>query len=126
MKKKSILYVVFMLIAVLSCSQSTSKYKYSFLNPDLPISQRVNDLVGRMTLQEKVSQMQSRAPAIPRLGIPAYPWWSESLHGVAFNGIATVFPQAIAMAATWDTHLIHQESLYKRYKRPSPSKPFLP
>ena len=62
-----------------------------------------------MTLKEKISQMQNSAPAIPRLGIPAYNWWSEGLHGVARNGIATVFPQAIGMAATWDPRLIHEE-----------------
>ena len=63
-----------------------------------------------MTLEEKVSQMQNTAPAIPRLGIPAYDWWSEALHGVARSGYATVFPQAIGMAATWDTDLIHHEA----------------
>lgn len=80
-----------------------------YLDPSLPIAQRVNDLVSRMTLEEKVRQMQHTAPAIPRLGIPAYDWWNEALHGVARSGIATVFPQAIGMAATWDTRLIHAE-----------------
>ncbi len=67
--------------------------------------ERAADLVSRMTLEEKVSQMQDRAPAIPRLGIPAYNWWNEALHGVARAGLATVFPQAIGLAATWDTNL---------------------
>jgi beta-glucosidase len=66
---------------------------------------RARDLVSRMTLEEKVGQMQNAAPAIPRLGIPAYDWWNEALHGVARAGIATVFPQAIGLAATWDTDL---------------------
>ncbi|HEV2417764.1 MAG TPA: glycoside hydrolase family 3 N-terminal domain-containing protein, partial [Terriglobia bacterium] len=79
------------------------------MNPLLPIEQRVNDLVSRMTLQEKVLQMQHTAPAIPRLGVPSYDWWNEALHGVARSGVATVFPQAIGMAATWDANLIHQE-----------------
>ncbi len=79
-------------------------------NPALPTDQRVSDLVSQMTLEEKVSQMQNTAPAIPRLGIPAYDWWSEALHGVARSGYATVFPQAIGMAATWDTDLIHHEA----------------
>jgi len=66
---------------------------------------RAADLVSRMTLEEKIGQMQNAAPAIPRLGIPAYDWWNEALHGVARAGIATVFPQAIGLAATWDTNL---------------------
>jgi beta-glucosidase len=61
-----------------------------------------------MTLEERISQMQDVAPAIPRLGIPAYNWWNEGLHGVARAGHATVFPQAIGLAATWDTQLLHQ------------------
>lgn len=67
---------------------------------------RAVDLVSHMTLGEKVGQMQNTAPAIPRLGIPAYDWWNEGLHGVARAGLATVFPQAIGLAATWDTGLI--------------------
>ncbi len=69
---------------------------------------RAADLVSRMTLEEKVGQMQNTAPAIPRLGIPAYDWWNEALHGVARAGLATVFPQAIGLAATWDTNLEHE------------------
>lgn len=80
-----------------------------YRDPSLPIARRVDDLVSRMTLEEKVRQMQHTAPAIPRLGIPAYDWWNEALHGVARSGVATVFPQAIGMAATWDTGLIRQE-----------------
>src|SRR5438132_7377529 len=80
----------------------------AYLDPSLPLVQRVNDLVSRMTLEEKVSQMQDVAPAIPRLSIPAYNWWNEGLHGVARAGNATVFPQAIGLAATWDTDLIHR------------------
>ena len=77
-----------------------------YKNPKLPIEQRVDDLVSRMTLEEKVFQMQNSAPAIPRLGIPQYDWWNEALHGVARAGIATVFPQAIGMAATFNDKLI--------------------
>ncbi|HTT67515.1 MAG TPA: glycoside hydrolase family 3 C-terminal domain-containing protein [Gemmatimonadales bacterium] len=77
-----------------------------FRNPDLPLEARVADLVGRLTLEEKVGQMMNSAAAIPRLGIPAYDWWSEGLHGVAAAGRATVFPQAIGLAATWDTALM--------------------
>jgi beta-glucosidase len=76
---------------------------YPFQNPDLPIDQRVDDLVGRLTLPEKVSQMLNNSPAIDRLGIPAYNWWNEALHGVARTSMkTTVFPQAIGMAATFD------------------------
>ena len=77
-----------------------------YQNTDLPFERRVNDLVSRMTLEEKVSQMQDVAPAIARLGVPAYNWWNESLHGVARSGLATSFPQAIGLAATWDDSLI--------------------
>ena len=79
-------------------------------NPSLPMTIRVNDLIRRMSLAEKVQQLRNDAPAIPRLGLPAYNYWNECLHGVARAGIATVFPQAIGMAATWDTPLIHQEA----------------
>jgi len=79
-----------------------------YRNPDLPPEERAADLVSRMTLEEKVLQMQNSAPAIDRLGIPAYDWWNEALHGVARAGEATVFPQAIGLAATWDTDLMHR------------------
>jgi beta-glucosidase len=79
-----------------------------YMDPTQPADVRAADLVSRMTLEEKVSQMQSVAVAIPRLGIPAYDWWNEALHGVARAGVATVFPQAIGLAATWDTDLIHR------------------
>src|SRR6201986_1598086 len=66
-----------------------------YLDPAAPLAQRVDDLVGRMTLAEKIAQMQSDAPAIPRLHVAQYNWWNEGLHGVARSGYATVFPQAI-------------------------------
>ena len=97
--------LVLLLVLILPAhTQSLPAYK----NPNLPIETRVNDLVSRMTLEEKVLQMQNAAPAIERLGIPAYDWWNEALHGVARAGYATVFPQAIGLAATWDTKLMHQ------------------
>jgi beta-glucosidase len=79
-----------------------------WLNPDRPIAERVSALVGAMTLDEKVGQMMDQAPAIERLGVPAYGWWNEALHGVARAGIATVFPQAIALAATFDEPLMQR------------------
>jgi beta-glucosidase len=78
-----------------------------YLNTDIPFDSRARDLVSRMTLEEKVSQMLNDSPAIERLGVPAYNWWNECLHGVARAGTATVFPQAIGLAATWNTDLIH-------------------
>ncbi|MGO9086059.1 MAG: glycoside hydrolase family 3 C-terminal domain-containing protein [Candidatus Sulfotelmatobacter sp.] len=79
----------------------------AYLNPDLPVDQRVDDLVSRMTLEEKASQVVHLAAAIPRLKVPAYNWWTEALHGVA-SGTATVFPEPIGLAATFDTPLIHE------------------
>jgi beta-glucosidase len=92
--------------AVAPSSQSSAA-TLPYLNPDLPIEQRVDDLIGRMTIEEEASQMGWSAPAIPRLGIPDYSWWSEGLHGLGRAGRATVFPQAIGAAATWDAALIH-------------------
>ena len=80
----------------------------AYLDTHLPFPERVQDLLSRLTLDEKVSMMSHPAHGIPRLNIPAYNYWSEALHGVARNGRATVFPQAIAMAATWDKDLIHK------------------
>jgi len=79
-----------------------------FRDPDLPVEQRVEDLISRLTVQEKVPMLMMGNPAIPRLGIPEYFWWNEALHGVARNGTATVFPQAIALAATWNPTLHHK------------------
>jgi beta-glucosidase len=71
---------------------SAQTSKFPFNDPKLPLDDRVNDLVARMTLEEKVSQMQNGAAAIERLGVPEYEWWNEALHGVARSGVATVFP----------------------------------
>ena len=81
---------------------------YAYKDPSLPLEERVADLLSRMTLEEKVSQMVHPAAAIPRLDVPEYNWWNECLHGVARAGIATVFPQAIGLAATWNNDLMHQ------------------
>jgi beta-glucosidase len=75
-----------------------------------PVDARVNDLLRRMSLAEKVQQIRNSTPAIPRLGVPAYDFWNEALHGVARAGAATVFPQAIGLAATWDAPLVHAEA----------------
>ena len=89
-------------VSVLTIPQLSAQ-EYTFRNYKLPIDKRVADLVSRLTLEEKVSQMMDLSPAIDRLGVPAYNWWNETLHGVARSGDSvTVFPQAIAMAATFD------------------------
>jgi beta-glucosidase len=79
-----------------------------YMNPTLPIDVRVDDLVSRMTLEEKASQLVNQARAIPRLNVAEFDYWSEALHGVARDGFATVFPQAIALGATWDAPLLHE------------------
>jgi beta-glucosidase-like glycosyl hydrolase len=77
-------------------------------NPSLPTDQRVDALIAQMTIEEKASQLVNQARAIPRLGVPAYDWWSEALHGVARNGYATVFPEPIGLAATFDPATIKE------------------
>jgi len=86
------------------CTRTTCPY----LNPALPPEERAKDIVARMTLPEEVSQTLNQASAIPRLGVPDYDWWSEALHGVARNGVATNFPQSIGLAASFDTVLIRR------------------
>ncbi len=110
MKKKNVVFAGVLCAAacLATFAQEKSANKLPFQNAELPISQRVDDLVSRMTLHEKISQVAHTADAIPRLGVPQYDWWNEGLHGVARAGQATVFPQAIGMAATFDESLIHQ------------------
>jgi beta-glucosidase len=86
--------------------EMTSPEIPAFLDTFLPFEERLQDLLARMTLEEKLSLMQNDCRAIPRLGIPVYNYWNECLHGVAGNGRATVFPQAIGLAATWDPVLL--------------------
>lgn len=93
-----------------NCSRQKYETTFPFQNTNLPVEQRVNDLVSRLTLDEKISQMMNDAPAIERLGIPRYNWWSEGLHGVARAGLATVFPQTIGLGASWDSELLYRVS----------------
>jgi beta-glucosidase len=93
-------------VAGLSLAQTTKRLPY--LDTSLPKMERAADLVGRMTLDEKISEMMNSSAAVPRLDVPAYDWWNEGLHGVARSGYATMFPQAIGMAATWDAPLVRQ------------------
>ena len=97
------------LVSVRAPAQTTSGALYS--DPSQPINVRVDDLVKQMTLEEKASQLVNQARAIPRLQVPAYDWWSEALHGVANAGTATVFPEPIGLAATFDAPLIHEMAI---------------
>jgi beta-glucosidase len=107
MKKALSLFLVLTLYASTFIVRSQqSSYPFPFRNPSLSLDERVNDLVSRMTLQEKADQLLYTAPAITRLGIPAYTWWNEALHGVARAGYATVFPQSITIANSWDESLL--------------------
>ena len=101
-------FVVTVLLLAGACVPAARAQTPAYLNQRLPFAQRVNDLVGRMTLEEKVSQMKDVAAPIPRLGVPEYNWWNEALHGVARSGLGTVFPQAIGFAATWDDSLVYR------------------
>src|SRR5271155_217592 len=95
---------LFLLFAALTTGLPLAGQTYK--DAKQPLEKRVDDLLSRMTLEEKASQMLSASPAIDRLGVPAYDWWNECLHGVARSGVATVFPETIGMAATWDPNLI--------------------
>src|SRR5688572_17739628 len=108
---KNLISFVTVLIALNSASQDYTSFP--MWNPSLPIEQRVNDVVSRLTLEEKVKQMLNATPAVPRLGIPAYDWWNEVLHGVARTPFrVTSYPQAIGMAATWDTISLYRMADY--------------
>jgi beta-glucosidase len=99
-----------LLLTLLSSAAQTAKPSTTppYLDPSQPVSVRVDDLISRMTLEEKASQLVNQSRAVPRLQIPEYDWWSEALHGVARAGTATVFPEPIGLAATFDAPLIHE------------------
>ncbi|HZZ56698.1 MAG TPA: glycoside hydrolase family 3 C-terminal domain-containing protein [Opitutaceae bacterium] len=97
-----------MAAAALNCTAphtAADESRPPYLDPSQPQERRIQDLISRMTLEEKASMMENTTPGVPRLGIPKYNWWSEALHGVANAGVATVFPQAIGLAAMWDAPL---------------------
>ena len=98
----------FLLVLTASLHVAAQQQALPYMDPAIAVEKRVDDLIGRMTLEEKVEQMRDHAPAIPRLAVPKYDWWNEGLHGVAFSGYATEFPQVIGMAATWDAPLVHR------------------
>ncbi len=94
--------VLFSLSIFICAFSSAQTFKYPFQNPKLPVEKRIENLLELLTVDEKIGMMMDQSKAVPRLEIPAYGWWNEALHGVARAGTATVFPQAIGMAATWD------------------------
>lgn len=102
--------VAFTCWATLGFAGAQNQQKPAYLNPSLAPEQRAVDLVHRMTLEEKASQLVNQARAIPRLNVPSYDWWSESLHGVAVNG-TTEFPEPVGLAATFDASAIHQMAI---------------
>lgn len=97
---------ILLIICLTACLRRQKVYEYPFRNPNLTIGERTADLISRLTVEEKASLMLYNSQGIERLGIPAYNWWNEALHGVARAGRATVFPQATGMAATFDDDLI--------------------
>lgn len=108
--KKNLLVIILFSALVTKAQDYKS---FPMWNPSLPIEQRVNDVVSRLTLEEKVKQMLNATPAVARLGIPAYDWWNETLHGVARTPFkVTSYPQAIGMAATWDSNSLYRMADY--------------
>ncbi len=105
MKTTTVLLPIFCLVMFISCN---NQVRYPYQNTGLDFESRVDDLVSRMTLEEKVSQLTHYAGEVEHLGIPRYNWWNECLHGVARAGKATVFPQAIGMAATFDRDVMYR------------------
>ena len=99
---------ILMLCMSLSVAMGSTAQQMPFHNPLLPVEQRVDDLLRRLTLEEKMLLMMDHSPAIERLGVPPFEWWNEALHGVGRNGTATVFPITMAMAASWDDALVER------------------
>ena len=113
MKQKKIPHFILFLFMSVYCTGQVKSTKHLFENPNLKFEERVDNLVGLLTLEEKVSQMLNASPAIKRLNIPAYDWWNETLHGVARTPFkTTVYPQAIAMAATFDKNSLFKMADY--------------
>ena len=105
------LLVLFVLVFVLDGLNAQESPKPAYLNTSLSAEQRAADLVHRMTVEEKVSQLVNQSRAIPRLNVPDYDWWSEALHGVANNSGVTTYPEPVGLAATFDTDAIHQMAI---------------
>ncbi len=110
-RTRSILQVTFFLALLLVRAAAQAPSSSVYLDPSQPVNVRVDDLIKQMTLEEKAEQLVNQARAIPRLQVPAYDWWSEALHGVANAGTATVFPEPVGLAATFDDPLIHEMAI---------------
>ena len=95
-------------IAALLLSTNLAAQQLPYQNPKLTAAERAEDLLGRLTLEEKTRLMRNGSPGIPRLGVPPFDWWSEALHGVGRNGISTIFPSCIGMACSFDNDLIER------------------
>ena len=106
--KRLILILCAATVPALLAQSAPDRSGQIWFDPSQPLDKRVDALVRAMTLEEKVNQMENHAAAIPRLGVPEYDYWSEGLHGIARSGYATLFPQAIGLAATWDVPLQRQ------------------
>jgi len=102
---KNLLFVLIFLCGIYF--QAAAQYEFPFQDPSLPMEKRMDNLVSQLTVGEKIDQLLYQAPAIDRLGVPKYNWWNECLHGVARAGYATVFPQSISIAASWNKSLIY-------------------
>src|SRR6187551_2180316 len=106
MKSISLCKKIFLLLFILISIDVKAQLPYQ--NPNLTSAERAKDLIGRLTLEEKASLMLDQSPAIPRLGIKKFNWWSEALHGLANNGEVSVFPEPIGMAASFNDSLVRQ------------------
>ena len=104
MKKQLLSMAMLMVISLSASAQQLLPYQ----NPNLSAEARANDLLSRLTLEEKTKLMMDTSPAIGRLGIPQFQWWNEALHGVGRNGFVTVFPITMHMAASWDDTLLYK------------------
>ena len=103
MKKQLFSMAMLMAMSLSASAQQLLPYQ----NPNLSAEARANDLLSRLTLEEKTKLMMDTSPAIARLGIPQFQWWNEALHGVGRNGFVTVFPITMHMAASWDDTLLY-------------------
>ena len=104
MKKQLFSMAMLMAMSLSASAQQLLPYQ----NPNLSVEARANDLLSRLTLEEKTKLMMDTSPAIARLGIPQFQWWNEALHGVGRNGFVTVFPITMHMAASWDDTLLYK------------------
>ena len=97
---KKIFLSIVIIAGLMLIAGCETKYEYPFQNPNLPVDERVDNLISLLTLEEKAELMVNSSQPVERLGIPAYDWWNEALHGIGRAGLATVYPQAIGMAAS--------------------------